>query len=700
VPSGTLDAYFRPRGILVVGASRDPRKWGRQILDFTVRQGFKGALYAVNPAAVGFDGIPGVTFVGQPQDISEPVDLAVVVLRAGDTPDAVAACADAGVRAAVLPASGFGERGPAGKLLEEQLLAISARTGIRLLGPNGLGLFVAPAGINLTPNDDIPAGSVALASQSGNVAIALFAEATRAHIGFSACVGVGNQIDVSFGELLTHFAADPSARVVACYIEGLRGRGREFRAGLAACRDAGKPVVILKTGRSSQGAAAVLTHTGSLAADDRVWQAVFDEAEAVRVGSTEEMVDVLAVLLALPPRLGPRVMVLTNGGGDTVMAADTLVESGLEFARLSPSTRAKLEALTPADAPRVESGNPATLDTAGGADEDPQLLAECVRVVAADRAVDVVLLSGVFGGYPDLREAELACVDDLLAARADGMPIVMQSAYGNVGEEPLEKLKAGGIPVYPTVQRLARALASVVRSDDRHATSPADDSDNTSRILGITETADLLGRYGIAVPELHLVTDGAALRCVAARANYPLCIKLADPVVSHKSDVGGVRLDLVDSEAAATAAQELWQRFPDSTLVVMPMLPPGLELIAGTTSDPLFGPTVLVGRGGVWAEFEQDVSVRLAPVTPDEARRMILELRCAPMLVGERGQAQLDLSALAAVVSALSRVAVEHPQLSVEINPLFLYSHGYGVADLRASAVEGVDQAIPAAPNF
>ncbi len=690
-PTGTLDAFFRPRSLAVIGASRDPRKWGRRVLEYTRKRGFEGGLYGVNPAAPGYEGVAGVTFVSDLAEIPEPVDLVVVALPATRTPEAVASCVEAGVRGVVVAASGFGERSGAGKALEEEVLATTAKAGIRVLGPNGFGLFVDSARINLTPYDDIPSGPVALATQSGNVAIALFGEGTRAGVGFCSCVGLGNQIDVSIGEVLAYLAAEETSRIVACYVEGLRpGRGGDLQDGLAACRDAGKPVVVLKAGRSAQGATAASTHTGSLAADDRVWQAALDAADARRVASTQEMVDVLAALSTIPPSRG-RVMVLTNGGGDSVMATDSLVESGLALARPRPQTMAALEALTPPDAPRVPAGNPVTLDTAGGVDEDPQLLARCVRAVAGDPNVDVVLIAGVFGGYHHLREQELACVDDLLAARTEGVTMVMQSAYADAGEEPLERLRRGGVPVYPTVQRLVGALVRTVRTVEavEPATTVPDrastGSGTPSVLLEIGATAELLARYGIALPALDVVPDRAALAGAAQRVRYPACVKLAEPAVAHKSDVGGVRLNISGPAEATRVAEELWQGFPGAPLLFMPMLEPGLELLAGTSTDPLFGPVVLVGRGGLWTELEADVALRLAPVTPAGAEEMVRRLRCSPMLLGARGQAPLDIAALAEVVSSLSRLAVDHPELSVEMNPLFLYQHGYAVADLRAS---------------
>ena len=366
---------FRPRVVAVVGASRDPAKWGRRVLEYTGRAGFGGALYGVNPGVADLN-VPGVTTVPALADIDEPIDLAVLARPASATAELLEECADLGVRSVLVPAAGFGELGGEHLAAEQRIVARAREAGIRLLGPNTFGMFIASSRVNLTPREHIPRGSVAMLSQSGNVVVGMYEQARQAGIGFSACVGVGNQVDVGLGELLGYFASDPGSDAVAVYVEGLRGSGAEFRAGLAACRAAGKPVVVLKAGRTRHAASAVATHTGALASDERVWQAVLADAGAIQVGSTQDLVDALAVACSVG-RHGGRAMVITDGGGDSVMAIDWLTASGLSMATLSARTRARLDELIPAAAPRAEGRNPVTLDTAGGVEDDPMLLARC-----------------------------------------------------------------------------------------------------------------------------------------------------------------------------------------------------------------------------------------------------------------------------------------------------------------------------------
>lgn len=730
--AGGLDALLHPRVIAVVGASRDPAKWGRRILEYTCRAGYRGALYGVNPAVADL-GLPSVTMVPALAEIGQPIDLAVLARPASMTPDLVDECAALGVRAVLITAAGFGELGGENLAAERRIADRARAAGMRILGPNTFGMFVAADGINLTPREHIPTGKVALLSQSGNVVVAMYEQAKQAGVGFSACVGVGNQIDVGLGELLGHFAADPASAVVAMYVEGLRGSGEQFRAGLDACRAAGKPVVVLKSGRSAQAASAIATHTGALASDGKVWQAVLDSAGAIAVDSTQDMTDLLAVLGGLRGRGGVggrgrpgRAMVLTDGGGDSVLAIDSLTGAGLTMATPSAQTRAKLDKLIPQNAPRTPARNPLTLDTAGGVEDDPTLLARCARLAAQDDDVDVIVVGGLFGGYPRMLDAELACAAELVELHGSACPVAVQSAFALSDSEPVKRLKGSGVAVLPTADRLARALARALAWQDESVGQAepgaavgqsggpggsctartesangdaADDSDGHDMdvdghgmgvggpvVWSAERSAGLLREHGITLPPMTVVRTADELAAALPSAWYPACVKIADEAVSHKSDVGGVRLNLADAGQLQAAAVELWGRFPGSPLLVMPSLRGGAELLVGAGTDPLFGPYALVGRGGIWAETDPDVAIVMAPVTREAATRALLSLRCAPTFTGRRGQAAIDVAAVADLVASMASLAAEHPDLSVEANPVIAYPDGYAIADLRAAA--------------
>jgi acetyltransferase len=634
--------------------------------------------------------LPGVTTVPALADIGEPIDLAVLARPASATAELLEECAALGVRSVLVPAAGFGELGGQHLAGEQRIVARAREAGIRLLGPNTFGMFIASSRVNLTPREHIPPGSVAMLSQSGNVVVGMYEQARQAGIGFSACVGVGNQVDVGLGELLTYFAGDPGSDAVAVYVEGLRGSGAEFRAGLAACRTAGKPVIVLKAGRSRHAASAVATHTGALASDERVWQAVLADAGAIQVGSTQDLVDTLAVACTVG-RHGGRAMVITDGGGDSVMAIDWLTASGLSMATLSARTIAGLDELIPAAAPRAEGRNPVTLDTAGGVEDDPMLLARCARLAAEDDGVDVIVAGGLFGGYPKVLDGELACAAELVKLHKSGHRLVMQSAFALSDAEPVLALKRAGIVVLPTIDRVAMALAGTLLPATSHDGTRAATVGHAAAaaepvVLPLAESIELLRTSGIHLPPISVVRTPRELATIATTASYPACVKIADPAVAHKSDIGGVFLNLADPAEVELAAGRLWARFPGSPLLMMPSLPGGTEFLVGTGNDPVFGPFVVVGKGGIWAETDADLAILMTPVDEKSARQALLSLRCAPTFTGRRGQRAIDLGAMAALIVAMGGLAAEHPELSVESNPVIAYPDGYAVADVRASS--------------
>jgi acetate---CoA ligase (ADP-forming) len=680
---------FDPHVIAVVGASRDPAKWGRRILEYTGRAGFGGALYGVNPAVADLN-LPRVKTVAALADIGQPIDLAVLARPAAAVPELLDECAALGVKSILVTAAGFGELGGEHLVAERRMVARAREAGVRLLGPNTFGMFVAASGVNLTPREHIPPGSVAMLSQSGNVVVGMYEQARQAGFGFSACVGVGNQVDVGLGELLAYFANDPASAAIAVYVEGLRGSGAEFRAGLTACREAGKTVVVLKAGRSGQAASAVATHTGALASDERVWEAVLAEAGAILVESTQDLADALAIACSVGGHRG-RAMVITDGGGDSVLAIDWLTASGLSMAVLSPKTRAGLDKLIPAAAPRVDACNPVTLDTAGGVEDDPMLLARCAQLAAMDEGVDLIVVGGLFGGYPKMLEREMSCATELIELHRSGHPVVVQSAFALSDAEPISRLRDSGITVLPTVDRVASALSrTLLRGNDASASSAGTSARAAGlAVLPVTDSADALRQVGIHVPPMSVISTPRDLAATAAAASYPACVKIADTAVAHKSDVGGVFLNLADASEVEAAADRLWARFPGSPLLIMPSLAGGSEFLVGTGADPLFGPFVVVGKGGIWAETDPDLAIVMAPVDEQAARRALLSLRCAPTFTGGRGRPGIDIAAMARLIVAMSRLAIERPELSVEVNPVIAYPDGYAVADVRASRQPG-----------
>jgi acyl-CoA synthetase (NDP forming) len=656
--------------------------------------GFKGRLYAVNTTA-NREAMPEAhfTFVTQFDDIAERIDVLAIAVRRERLYDAVVAGAAAGARFFVIPTAGLGEIDVVGTKIEASILEVIRSAGARLLGPNCFGVASNGGSFNLTPRRYIPDGNIALITQSGNAAVALLQLAAGTELGFASCTGVGNQIDVGFGELLLHVAGDAAVAAVALYVEGLAfGKGELFLAGLEACARASKPVVVIKGGRSASGASVALSHTRALASDDRVWDTVLQARGVVRVDSTEQAMDALQAAVRIP-HFHAGIAVVTDGGGDSVMLVDALTKDKLSLARPCSATMKALDALLPQLSPRTANRNPLTIDGPQGVQDDLQLFVRCVEVLAADPHVSLVVVGGVFGGYADLEDAEARVADALIMMNKSLIPIVMQSAFASPPTETIRRLMCGGIAVFPTAARLASALADRQAWAVGPAAPPAliprvgqsegGPSAHVPVVMASEETVYLLNTGGIKLPVQHILSQQEEWRSVAGDLRFPLVVKLGDPKVVHKSDVCGVKLGLATPADVDAAVSDLRGRFPGSSLLVMEQLPQGMELLVGAHTDSNFGTIVTVGRGGIWAELEDDTLLLESPFDSIRAVTLLRRLRCFPMIVGGRGQPKLDIDSFAQLVVRMGDFAAAHPKLIVDLNPVILYERGWSVADAR-----------------
>lgn len=688
VASARLNPLLEPRSVAVLGLSDRRPTWGNRAAR-ACKAGGVPIVYGVSPRAplVGFEGIEVVRRL---RDIPEPVDCALVAVSNERTLSAIEDCAEHGVRAAVIVGVGFGELGGDGAVLQRRLVDVAASTGMRLLGPNCIGAFRARSGLCFTPFVP-PAGSVALITQSGNVAIYLSLLASRYQFGLSTCVGVGNQVDVSFADLLGWLAADSETSTVALYAEGLPPEsGRRFMDELRACRGAGKAVVVLRGGETDTGSATAATHTASLAGNREVWRAVLDWGGAVTVSSVPEMAEAIAAAESVP-RIEGAVMVLTDGGGDSVMTVDALSRCRIPLARLGAETQRELAELLPRWAPRHEGLNPVTLDTPGGLQDDPMLLVRCASAVSRDSDVAALVIAGLFGGYAAHRAVELEAATRLVELRRSGLPILVASAYDGFDDEVTSVLRRGGVAVYSSSHQLVSALATRVRvAAAPLPPSPLSSAPPTARTIVLpTEVARrVLVEAGVPCPEIRIVEPAGDLEVACLGLTPPLCVKLELPGIAHKSEVHGVRLDL-DLGDVRAAASDLWSRYPEASLVLMPSFPRGFELLVGITWDELFGPAVVVGRGGIWAEVERDTTVVLPSLSRDELMRAVWRLRCAPMIAGGRGQPALDSEALVDLLRSICELATRADHLSVDLNPVILYERGLAVVDFTVTAPPG-----------
>ena len=680
---------FDPRSVAVVGASSDPAKWGHWIARGAVSGAHRRDVYLVNRNG---GEIVGRNAYRALDELPSAPELVVVAVPAAGLEGAVEAALEAGARAIVAITAGFGELGNEGKAREDAMAARVREAGAVLLGPNCLGVYDAAAELDLGANDLTP-GPIGVISQSGNLALEISLLAADYGLGVSRFASLGNQADLTATDLVEVFAEDAATRVLAVYAEDFRD-GRAFaRAGQAAV-EAGTPVVLLAAGASEAGARAARSHTGALVSDLAAVDAACRAAGIVRVSTPKELVDVAQALLATSRPRGRRVAIVGDGGGTGVIAADLATDLGLDLPTLSEALAARLVAHMPS----VVTTNP--VDLAGSGEQDFANFERVTRLVLESGEVDAAVLTGYFGGYSEMSEEfgeqETAVADEIArAVRASGRPLLVQAMFWRSG--PAAALRAGGVPVYREIEAALGALARVVRlesalrrgvPDARPHPGPAGEG----AAVGYLEARDVVAGAGIPLATAHRAVSEEEALAVARELGYPVALKALGLV--HKSDEGGVALGVVDANALVVALDEMRERLRPGGYTVERMVEDadGVELIVGCKRDPRFGPILLVGLGGVYAEAVRDVAVTLAPAASDEVEDMLRSLRGASLLTGTRGRPELDLAAAAEAGAALSRLAAERPEIrEVEVNPLLVRRVGVVGLDARAIVAAGAD---------
>ena len=663
-----LAALFDPGHIAVVGASADPAKWGYAVALQALRGADRHEISLVSRSGGEVLGRPVATSVG---DLDRPVDLAVIAVPEAGFEAAVDDALAAGARAIVAITAGLGEAGPEGLARQDALIRRVRETGAVLVGPNCLGLVDNHTATYLSSNAFHP-GGVALLSQSGNLAIEVDRLFTARGLGISRFVSLGNQADVGLVELVPACAADEQTEAIAVYVEDVRD-GRGLVEAISAVVDGGTPVVVLAAGASSAGARGAQSHTGSLTSDAAVVGAACRVAGAIQVHTPRELADVLLALRQHARPRGPRVAVLTDGGGHGVIACDVLEAAGLEVPALGETTRAALGEVLWS---RSSVTNP--VDLAGAGEMDPQCYSRAFAALQDADDVDAILVTGYFGGYSGgavgltgLGPGECRAAEQIGLDAAGRKPVAVQSIFP---ESPACRLLAeAGVPVFAAVEDAVRVLA-ITTADARTATVepvPAPVAPLTA--VDYTSARDAFAAAGIPFVPAREVVTAQQLRAAARALRPPYVLKALG--LLHKSDVGGVVVGLADVEALLAAHAELGARLDPAAYSVEEMADPrlGVELIVGARWDARFGPTVLVGMGGTATEVLGDVQVALGPVREDEAERLLRRLRSAALLDAHRGRPALDVAAAARVVAAVSRFAAAHPELAeLEINPLLV----------------------------
>ena len=694
MPKG-LEALFRPRAVAVVGASRRPGSLGAEIVRNLISHGFTGAVYPVNRSAAVVQSVRAFPAVSA---IPEPVDLAVLAVPKDQVAEAVEDCGRKGVQALVVISAGFAEVGPAGRALQDDVLRRARRFGMRLVGPNCLGL------VNTDPEVQLdatfapvwpPAGNVAFSSQSGALGVAILDHARSLGIGIRHFISVGNKADVSGNDLLEYWEHDPDTRVILFYLESLGRPGRFMQIARRVARR--KPIVVVKSGRTESGARAASSHTGSLAGLDVAVDALFGQAGVIRTDTIEELFDLALLLANQPVPAGDRVAILTNAGGPGIMASDACESHGLRVAQLAPETAQALAAFLPAEA---SLSNPVDML----ADARPVFYERALELVLADPGVDSVLALFV---PPVVTQA--ADVAAAICRGAESSPKPVLTCFMGVHGVPgaLTSLRSRNFPSYSFPESAARALGAAVRYGRWLArpegTVPELAGVDSARARALVEgrpagwldpdgVEELLGCYGIPTLRSGLAADPASAAELAAHVGFPVAVKLHSPTITHKSDVGGVVLGLQTREAVADAVEAIRERLRAlgreaemAGVQVQAMAPRGVETFVGVAHDPAYGPLIAFGSGGVDVEVWRDVVFRVHPITDQDAREMLELIRGARLLDGHRGAPPADRAALLETLLRVDRMVADLPRLrELDLNPLVARPAGQGVVAVDA----------------
>jgi acetyltransferase len=683
-----LQPLLEPKSVAIIGASSDFNKLNGRPIRNLLDKGYAGAIYPVNPK---YDQVGPLPCYPNIQAIPGPIDLAVIILPAPSVEGCLRELAAVGAKAAVVFSAGFGETGPEGKALEESVSKAARETGIRLCGPNCLGLVNAFDGMLATfsqyaDGENLP-GPVGFVTQSGAFGTAIAALCRQRHLGLGFFVNTGNEADIDFVEAMSALMEDPRIRVCTGYLEGLRDGEGWMRLG-ARARALRKPVVVMKVGRTEAGSRAVASHTGALAGEDAVFDDVTRQAGILRARNEEHMLDLAQVLALCPPALGRGVAIATQSGGAGVQAADRAIELGLEVPVLSADTQARIAQSLPGFGVAT---NP--IDVTGQFVAQPAILRDSLRLMLEDPQVHMGMV------WIELMHKNV----DLLAGvfeeihRSTKKPFVV--AWLGAPESAVKRLAELGIPLLRSGEAAIEALAGLAmvsewqRTEDTPAASVSLASiPPTER--GLVESLEAIEWLrGLGIPLTPAVLARSQEQAQEAQRQFasPVAIKIESPDVLHKTEAGGVRLGLNTPEDVAQAYSQILQSVtahaPSARVrgvLVQPMAEAGVECVVGLSQDPVFGPVVMVGLGGVWIELLKDVTFARCPVSPAEAEAMIHRLRGVRLLQGFRGSPPADIQALADLVSRVSVIgAALGDQLGeLDLNPVFVHPKGVTAVDV------------------
>jgi acetate---CoA ligase (ADP-forming) len=700
--SPELHELFRPASVAVIGASNRPGKVGTSLFRNLLGGGYQGIAYPVNPA---WKSVSGVRCYPDLRSLPEAPELGVVIVPAAQVPATVDELGRAGAKGAVVISAGFREVGEAGAALEEELVERAREHRMSLIGPNCFGVFNTDleVGLNATFSESLPpAGNIAFVSQSGALGAGILRYGANEGIGFSRFVSVGNRAGVDENDLLTALDRDPRTRVILLYVESL-ANGRQFLETAREITDR-KPVLVIKSGRTTEGERAARSHTGSLARSgrDQVYDAVFAQSGVQRVDSLGDLFRLAKIFASGLELEGPRLIIVTNSGGPGIVAADAAIRQGLELPPLPEVARASLAGHLPSIA---TLSNPLDMTADPGPEEYARTLVTLFRSGEFDAALVVATPRGLMSGEAVARA--------ILEAKSTTKKAIVACMFGvsDLSNE-VTLLEQHGVPTYTFPEEAVEGLAGLARHrawtarlrepvrsfevDRAKADSAVARARGSGQaVLPEYGARSLLEAYGIRFPASEFVRTATEAAAAAARIGFPVVLKVASPQIAHKTDVGGVALGLADGDAVRAA----WERMdravraaaPQATIEgyeVQAQVPGGKEVLVGVQRDSGFGPLVVFGMGGIYVETLRDVTFRLAPMRPLSARHMIESVRGYPILQGVRGEAPGDLAALADAIERVSQLAVDQTEVvELDINPLIVRPAGLGVTAVDARVV-------------
>lgn len=699
----SLIPFFRPKTVAVVGASRNTASIGGRLLSAMIEAGFAGTIYPVNPHAATIESLKAYASLA---DIPGPIDLALIVVPRDAVLPAIQQCAGRGIRAVVVISAGFSETGEAGKALQQELLTLVRNAGIRMIGPNCMGLLNTDPEVRLNASFSPvfpPAGNLAMSSQSGALGLVILELAAERRLGLSTFVSVGNKADVSGNDLIQYWKDDPATKVILLYLESF-GNPRKFAR---IARDIGrsKPIVAVKAGRSTSGKRAASSHTAALAASDVATDALFHQAGVIRAETLDELFDIAAALSSQPLPRGKRVGIITNAGGPGILCADACEANGLIVPELREETSAALRSFLPETA---GVSNPIDMVASAGASS----YRHTIETLLTSGEMDALILIHIVLDRSDPALVLQAIADAMESARGSGTPeIPVLLCWMGSGKRVSVKACGRDVPVYAFPEQPAKVLARCVRYCEWRAESlgefPTFDDVDVSAARSLLEkekagngagwmtasaVASLLDIYHIPRVAGGFAKTAQQAAALAEQIGFPVAVKLASSQIVHKTDVGGVHLHLKTADEVLRAFASIESRLTQlgkqeamQGVVVQQMIGDGVEVMVGVTHDPLFGPLIAFGLGGIHVEILGDVRFRITPLSDKDARAMVREIKGFRLLQGYRGHAAADVPAIEQMLLRISAMVEAFPEIQeLDLNPVIARPPGQGCCVLDA----------------